>query len=336
MAIDVAGTISDLLYEYNSITIPGLGGLVANYKEADIQKVEGNIHPPSKTISFNSNLVINDGLLVERVRANYNLSYEAAETAVTDFVNNLQSALKEHGSFEIAKVGTISKRSDGYYFQPSGKNFNTSTFGLPSVKFSPIRTVSEEEVQFTRAPSDEIIAAPTAVSSTGNRSIFWIVSAMAVAALIISFFVMKDNFFPPEEEENTASLDLLNDKSPNKKINQKPTSEDRVVNLSGEDSITTEVVTPVNTEAPTPDPTVKEAIVIIGSFKNRRNANALLKAIVEAGYDSYRDGGASSMNGAEEIYRIGAKVRYNDPADFKRYYEDIKKRFNSDAFILKK
>ena len=64
MKIDLAYSISQLLYRYDCVIIPGFGGFVTQFKSAAIDRQAHSIYPPSKEVSFNSMLVKNDGVLV--------------------------------------------------------------------------------------------------------------------------------------------------------------------------------------------------------------------------------------------------------------------------------
>ena len=67
--------ISKLLYQYDCVIVPGLGGFVANYKSATIQPVQNTFSPPSKGISFNKNLNNNDGLLANFIAQEETVSF---------------------------------------------------------------------------------------------------------------------------------------------------------------------------------------------------------------------------------------------------------------------
>ena len=45
--------ISDLLYRHDCVIIPGLGGIITNYRSAQIHPVSHKLQPPSKSIRFN-------------------------------------------------------------------------------------------------------------------------------------------------------------------------------------------------------------------------------------------------------------------------------------------
>jgi len=63
----IARYIGDLLYDYECVVIPGLGGFLTNDKPASIQPNTHYFHPPFKQVMFNAYLKTNDGLLVNYI-----------------------------------------------------------------------------------------------------------------------------------------------------------------------------------------------------------------------------------------------------------------------------
>ena len=84
--------ISELLYRYDCVIVPGLGGFVANYKSATIQPIQNTFSPPSKSISFNKNLNNNDGLLANFIAQQEAFGFDDASKKIESSPN----ALKNH------------------------------------------------------------------------------------------------------------------------------------------------------------------------------------------------------------------------------------------------
>ncbi len=73
--VNIEKHIALLLRNYDCVIIPGLGGFVANYSPSQFNRAKGLLSPPSKAIIFNRNLINNDGLLMNHLSVNENLSY---------------------------------------------------------------------------------------------------------------------------------------------------------------------------------------------------------------------------------------------------------------------
>ncbi|MFT6743305.1 MAG: nucleoid DNA-binding protein, partial [Paraglaciecola sp.] len=83
MNIDVANAVQELLYENQSVVIPGFGGFTSTYKSAAVDFVQGAVAPPAKNITFNPNLKINDGVMVAFLQKKHAISVEEAQAAIT-------------------------------------------------------------------------------------------------------------------------------------------------------------------------------------------------------------------------------------------------------------
>jgi len=122
--------ISDLLYRYNCVVVPGFGAFLSSYKSAVLNEQSNSFYPPSKLLSFNKQLSSNDGLLVTYMAEVEQCSYEEMLQKVMNI-----------GDLKLNKEGKI-------LFQPSYQiNHLTSSFGLSSFVAAPItREVLKKEV----------------------------------------------------------------------------------------------------------------------------------------------------------------------------------------------
>jgi nucleoid DNA-binding protein len=149
--------ISQLLYRYQCVTIPGFGAFLTDIQSAQWNEASNGFYPPKKLISFNSFLKNNDGLLANHVAQNEKISYESAlvsiENQVIKWKNDLQSANK----ISFKSIGEFNLNSEkNIVFTPYEQvNYLTSSFGLtsliaPSIKREVIEhlfdDVKEEEV----------------------------------------------------------------------------------------------------------------------------------------------------------------------------------------------
>lgn len=141
--------ISDLLYRYECVIIPGFGAFLTQYRPAHIEKTSCVFHPPSKTISFNKQLQTNDGLLAHYVASVEKCSYETALQQIRSFTAEVANQLPM-GEVSFKNIGDFYLNEEkALQFVPSKKqNYNTAAFGLDSL-VSPkiIREVYKEETK---------------------------------------------------------------------------------------------------------------------------------------------------------------------------------------------
>lgn len=137
----IAKYLSDLLYEYECIVIPGFGGFICNNVPATINVNQHSFNPPSKKIVFNQHLLTNDGLLVSHIAKSENISYTDARIRVDGFVRKCKHALDRGKRIHFHKIGHIYKNSDDKLeFDPDRtQNFHADSFGMSSFISPPIK-----------------------------------------------------------------------------------------------------------------------------------------------------------------------------------------------------
>lgn len=142
--------IAQLLRNYDCVIIPGLGGFVANYSPSQFNMAKGLFSPPSKAIIFNRNLINNDGLLVNHLSVNENLSYSEAGNFVSEYVAICKSQLSSGKRIEFDELGVLYEDNENILqFRPDfSVNFLTESFGLyPVVAKELIQTLQNIEVK---------------------------------------------------------------------------------------------------------------------------------------------------------------------------------------------
>ncbi len=139
MKIDVAAYISQLLFEHDCVIIPGFGGFITNYQPATIDYAQGFLHPPTKSITFNQNLTLNDGLLINYIARKEFVGYDEARMVVEDYAKDCKKKLGRKEILPIPNVGKLYKDIElKLQFLPDATNFRTESFGLPKLQYYPI------------------------------------------------------------------------------------------------------------------------------------------------------------------------------------------------------
>jgi hypothetical protein len=130
----IAKYVGDLLYNYECVVIPGLGGFLTNDKPASINSASNLFKPPFKQIFFNAFLKTNDGLLVNYVAREEGLEYREAKEQVDRFVLMCDSALKEGKRINFHRIGYLylNEKQQISFEQDNSVNYNADAFGLTS------------------------------------------------------------------------------------------------------------------------------------------------------------------------------------------------------------
>jgi hypothetical protein len=142
--------ISDLLYRYQCVTVPGFGAFLTETVSAHVTGSASSFFPPKKVISFNANVKNNDGLLANHLALQEKISYELAVIKIGDVVNEWSYLLQSRNRVVLKNIGEISVNNEmNWVFEPANTvNYLTDSFGLSSFVSPEItREVLKQEVE---------------------------------------------------------------------------------------------------------------------------------------------------------------------------------------------
>ena len=190
--IELAKHIEVLLLENDCVIVPGLGGFIAHYRSCVYNEDTGEFCPPARTIGFNPQLVMNDGLLVQSYMQAYNTDFPDATRKIEKLVQKQKEDIYRYGHIYLNNVGTLYYNMNGVYeFEPEANGFYTpSLYGLQGFTFPKL---SPENVPQEK-PLVEY-AMPRTVKTSTRRSSFhyrrWSKNIVAIAAAILLFFLFS-------------------------------------------------------------------------------------------------------------------------------------------------
>ena len=140
--------IQDLLYRYECVILPGFGAFIAQQQSVRFSEATHQFFPPSKRVSFNRQLVKNDGLLASYIAEVEKRSYKAALERLEHFIHDLQVLLNENGNVRLDNIGTLIHGDGGRIeFEPAIQvNYLKEAFGLEGL------TATEVDREIGRLP----------------------------------------------------------------------------------------------------------------------------------------------------------------------------------------
>lgn len=169
--------LSELLYTYDCVTIPGLGGFIMHSQPARIDREKNRIHPPSRYPSFNSLLNHDDGLLISAIARAEQISYRDAGLFVHDFVRNCKRRLSLGEKLLLEGIGELSSNPEGaiLFRHLNHPNFFAGIFGMEPLNIYPI-TRQKPHARITHKPVDRTpqqsrVKQPAAVKWTLRLSV---------------------------------------------------------------------------------------------------------------------------------------------------------------------
>ena len=187
--IELAQHIEALLLENDCVIVPGFGGFVAHYTSATQVKEDDTFFPPIRTIGFNPQLKLNDGMIVQSYMTAYDTNFSDATRIVEKEVAKLYFLLHEEGKVEFENIGEIRYTVyDTYEFVPYDHKITTPyLYGLDSFEIKELSTLSRS-LKKTVELSIET-KTKKAYEIRINRS--FLHNAVAVIVAVILFFTFS-------------------------------------------------------------------------------------------------------------------------------------------------
>lgn len=199
-----AEIVSRLLLRHNCVIIPDFGGFVARISPSEIDEIRGVIYPPKKSILFNQQLILSDGLLTSEYALTNELTFTESQEKIKQIVTIWKEELNQGEAISIEKVGTLQMSENGslQFVQDRFFNLLLSSFGLGNVKFVPvIAEVTETELPNERIPvelekkksliekaDDEVDVSIIEHPAARKRTATWKIALAAACILPIAFY----------------------------------------------------------------------------------------------------------------------------------------------------
>lgn len=247
--------ISELLLEHDCVTVPGLGSFLGNFKSAHYDLENEKFYPPSKQISFNSQIKANDGLLAKFISEKSGLNYDDSLKEIHQEVLKITLNLKKE-SVLLKDIGELNlNKEENIVFNPlQTKNFLKDSFGL-----SPIYI--KELTQENSLNKKEIVLKPKVRSKFYQTAAVW--ACLIFGASSIYYNVNNDLL-----EQKLAYEQDLRQESFSK-------VQKAVFDLGSLPSLTINVKRQAS-----------QFYVIAGAFRITKNAENLVSSLKMKGYDS--------------------------------------------------
>ncbi len=286
--------INDLLYRYDCVIIPNFGGFVTREISARIDKETDTFYPPSKQLSFNSQLKNNDGLLANYISSVKQIPYLEAMQLIKKEVKLWEKTL-QHQELELQRIGTLERKENSIVFEPSNTvNYLTSSYGLSSYTSKAIAQKETKVIPIHRSEDKKGIPA-------------FIKYAASVAVLLAlgtaSFKIYKNNVY----EQQVAEV----------RQQEKAIQEATFVIKNPIPAITLNVT--------------KETYhyhIIAGAFRNPENAEKKVAELAKKGYD------ASILSRNRWGLTQVAYASFNDKREAINQLHRIQKNTNDAAWLL--
>lgn len=256
--------ISDLLFDHDCVTVPGFGSFLGNYKSAEYDYKEEKFYPPSKQISFNSQIRDNDGLLAKHISKKLELSYDDAvkkiHHVVLSWSKKMKSetiVLKNLGEFYLNHEGNIT-------FVPNNQvNHLKESFGLSPVFVTEL-TNQKSGTSFSKDPIPTYFKPEKKTTNFVKQAAVW---ALLIVGLGSAIYI--------NEKNNILEQQIAYEQAVREQSIQKV--QKAIFNFGTLPSLT------VNVKMKE-----KKYFIIAGAFRISKNAENLVLNLKRKGYDASR------------------------------------------------
>ncbi|TBX71270.1 SPOR domain-containing protein [Flavobacterium silvisoli] len=209
--------ISQLLYRYQCVTVPGFGAFLTEFQSAQLDENAHSFYPPKKLISFNPFIKNNDGLLANHLAQAEKITYEVAVSVIQNEVSNWKTKIQEFGHFTVKNIGEFRLNAEkNIVFVPADQiNYLKESFGLSSF-ISPVvkREVYKEEVEIVEETAPILFTPEKRKSNKALRYAAIVTVSLGLTTAL--GYKLYDNYLKQIEQET-----LLVQSNVQKKINQK-------------------------------------------------------------------------------------------------------------------
>lgn len=302
--IELGRHIEILLLTNDCVIVPGLGGFMAHHVEARFDSRDNMFLPPYRTLGFNPKLSINDSLLVQSYVEAYDISYPDALQRIENEVCEIKQHISINGSYILSNIGELSMNCDGnYVFEPCMSGVLTPAFyGLSSFEATPsiiakelaketISIINDDVFEDVNDTNDDVL--DNNDNNVIKIKVAWIRNTVAVAAAIISFFLIttpisnKTDNVILSDISSIITLTSLDKVDNNHKINIDNTSllkKEVTVKKEAVDTLAKTAIVKQEkiNKAEDKEPAFR---IILASYITQKNAKEFVDKLHKQGYD---------------------------------------------------
>lgn len=309
VAMNISQYISQLLYRYQCVTVPGFGAFLTETISANIQESNHTFFPPKKVIAFNANIKSNDGLLANHIAQVEKTTYAEAlgkvKTEVAEW--NIKLENRDYLIFKGIGLLKLNPENNIVFEASSHVNYLTDAFGLssfvsPVVKREELKKVIDASVE--EKPTIELIQ-ERKISRPYLRYAAMFVLSLGGAGFGYATYITQ------QEQTETMIVQAEVQKELKNKIQE----------------ATFFISNPI-TEA-TINPNLNyDFHIVSGSFRNKKNAENAMNLLIQKGYQ------ASVLARNEDDLFSVLYGTYSSQVEADEALLKIQSEENKDAWIL--
>lgn len=315
----ISTVISELLFERDSVTVPGLGMFIRHDDGAKVNVITNQFERPSASVEFDPQQRGEDGVLVKALAAFMGCSEDEAQQELTQFVADCFADLKVGKAVSLPGLGTLSMDDDAglVFVQDKDVNLNGDAFGLGDFSPTPVFDGKSSEDWKTqvvdRRALDNDEGDESIYHKRRRRSILWTILSLLLlipaVLLLFVFFEVIDLPFksqPPKPPQVhvavdtsllkymahydtvlVAAEDTVMDTITMENVDTLSAQSIDTLSTLGPDTSSSQIPDSVSAQPPVVTSPKEPSINIIGGcFSQQENADKLAASLLDLGYEN--------------------------------------------------
>ncbi len=337
------------LVEMDVVHLPGFGFFSCSYKSASIDAIGGLITPPTKEITFSSNLQEKKSSL-NLISKYLGVNIEEVEASYAQLKSSWQSRLSNKEIVQLNGWGRL-------YMEYGGElkfkqELTTDIFkndDLPILSFRAINRSQRDKKEFKSKRFKE--QTTRKASNPNKKNVFSLLTnaeLMPITIGVASFLLILVFYIILPKQPNFSNQSLA-EKVKAERINQKPShqldaelAKDTFTEVLKDDKELIDEVSAVldsenqndsvlsnsfDQSNPISPKKLQQAIIITGAYKNIRGVKRKIKQFIALGYNPYQDI-------KEDLHRVGITFSYREPDELQEILSQIQETISPQAWIL--
>jgi hypothetical protein len=325
--------ISELLFKYDSVILPGFGAFVLKYSPSSIHPIENRICPPAKYVSFDPTLKSNDGILANYLSEKERVPFFDACTMILGFVEQTNKSLEEGNEIVLAKLGTMSRSEDGISFTPDTTvNYNPEAFGMEEIVSAPIL---RDDIKARIQEQFDNKIRPVTQRKRIPRVAVWItVIVVIMGGAIGALFIIQPAFISNINLSALFKKSEMKDTSIVVATTKQNVETDLKADVRSDDTAVPDSSTVQNNSADLNKPATQAVSagnfhIISASFRVKENADRYVLTLQQQGYNS-----SQLIFLPEKVMYVVSYNSFATKAEAAQALEKIRSTVNASAWIL--
>lgn len=340
MQIDLTIHIADYLNRFKHVVLPGIGRFDKIHQPAQLRDGVSDLQPPSTRISYDPTVLDDEDRLAAMIADREGISIEQSRGLLQLFADRKLADIMDTGSASIFPLGTLILEGDTMVFTASDNRLTNKYFGLQPLTITPANYTEVEKISSAennqKTSFDNLITVDKKEKDPIWRWLMIIVAAFVLALLYQKCEPLKGYLGLDDTPSSTGHLTAASSSDTSGSQPPAITADTTMGDLSskGARQLHIDDLTDGEIDSVLADEELRIAgkdsvincVIILGSYRQQRNAIRMMSDVETAGHDLY-----VGVHG--DYTRVG--VVFNcAKEELVSYLQNIRKQYVSHAWYL--